>query len=128
MVGEIAGVISSLKAIKDISEAMIGLRDAATFQEKRLELQSKMLEAQSAAFAANDERAALIQRVSSLEQEIARLKAWDTEKQRYELKRWGHGAFARALKESEAGSETMHALCAACYDRGVKAILRGCPA
>ena len=34
---------------------MIGLRDAAAFQDKRLELQSKMLEAQSAAFAANDE-------------------------------------------------------------------------
>jgi hypothetical protein len=124
MVGEIAGVISSLKAIKDISEAMIGLRDAAAFQEKRLELQSKMLEAQSAAFAANDERASLIQRVSSLEQEVARLKAWEGEKQRYELKKWGEGAFAYVLKASEARGEPIHPICPNCYESGSKAILQ----
>jgi hypothetical protein len=117
-------VISSLKAIKDISEAMVGLRDAAAFQEKRLELQSKMLEAQSAAFAANEERATLIERVSSLEQDVAHLRAWDSEKQRYELKQWADGAFAYALKETEAGGEPMHAVCPGCYQRGTKSILQ----
>jgi hypothetical protein len=121
---DIAGGLSALKAIKDLSEAMIGLRDATAFQEKRFELQDKLLAAQTAVFATNQERAALIERVGQLEQEVARLRAWDTEKQRYELKRWGHGAFAYVLKESEARGEPIHALCAACYDRSIKSRLQ----
>lgn len=124
MVGEIAGLISSLKAIKDISETMIGLRDASVFEEKRFELQSKMLDAQNAALAANEERAALVQRVSGLEQEVARLRAWDSEKERYELKQWGDGAFAYTLKETETSSEPLHAICPGCYQRGTKSILQ----
>ena len=124
MLGEIAGAISSIKAAKDIAEAMVSARDTATFQEKRIELNSKILDAQGSMLAAQDESAALVQRVGQLEQEIARLKAWDTEKQRYELKRWGHGALAYVLKESEARGEPIHALCSACHDRGVKSRLQ----
>ena len=120
---EIAGAISALKSAKDIAEAMMGLRDTETFQAKRIELQSKILDAQSGMLAAQDERSTLVQRIRDLEQEVARLRAWDAEKQRYELKRWGDGAFARVLKESEARGEPIHALCAACYDRGVKSLI-----
>jgi hypothetical protein len=119
----IAGAISALKTAKDIAEAMVSLRDTATFQEKRIELQSKILDAQGSMLPAQDERSTLIQRIRDLEQEIARLRAWDAEKQRYELQRWGEGAFARVLKQSEANGEPVHALCAACYDRGVKSII-----
>jgi hypothetical protein len=121
---DIGGALSSLKAAKDIAEAMVGLRDAAAFQEKRIELQSKILDAQERMLAAQDERTALVERTRALEREVARFKAWDAEKQRYELKRWGHGAFAYVLKGSEAGGEPIHALCTACYDRGVKSRLQ----
>jgi hypothetical protein len=59
----IGSALASLKAAKDIAETMIGLRDTAAFQEKRLEFQSKILDAQASAFAANDERTALIERM-----------------------------------------------------------------
>ena len=40
-----------------------------------IELNGKILAAQSSAFAANDERSSLIERVGDLEKEVARLKA-----------------------------------------------------
>ena len=121
---EITGVLSSIKSAKDILEAMVGLRDAATFQAKRLELQSKLLDAQSKALAANEDRAALVDRISELEHQIARFKKWEAEKQRYELKRWGDAAFAYVLKEDAANGQPLHALCTTCYDNGKKTLLQ----
>lgn len=120
----IAAALSSLKAAKDISQAMLGLRDAAAFQEKRLELQSKILDAQDAAFAAQQERVALLARVSDLENELADAKAWEAEKQRYELKSVQTGAFAYALKPEAQVTEPPHWLCATCYQKGHKSILQ----
>lgn len=126
MVGvtEIAGLMSSLKAAKDIAQTMIGLRDAAAFQAKAIEFQSKILDAQNAAFAAQEERSALVERVHDLEQEVARLEAWDAEKQRYELKDVGSGALAYALKNEAGGTEPPHWICAKCYEDGKKSILQ----
>jgi Zn finger protein HypA/HybF involved in hydrogenase expression len=126
MVGmtELAGVLSSLNAVKDITQAMINARDTAAFQSKAIELQSKILDAQSAAFSAQQERSSLIERISQLEEEVARLKAWETEKQRYELKKIGNGAFAHVLKPEHTDSEPVHALCTTCYDRRAKTILQ----
>lgn len=120
----IAAALSSLKAAKDISQAMVGLRDAAAFQEKRLELNSKILDAQEAAFAAHQERTALLERVSNLEKELADAKAWEAEKQRYELQSVYAGAFAYVLKPQAQGAEPAHWLCAACYDKGQKSVLQ----
>lgn len=122
--GSVSAIASSLKAAGDIAKTMIGLRDSGMLQSKTIELQSMILDAQSSAFSAQQERASLIERIGALEAEVARLKAWDTEKQRYELQKWGNGAFARVLKEGEANGEPIHALCAKCYDSGIKSILQ----
>lgn len=122
--GSVGAIASSLKAAGDIAKTMIGLRDSAMLQSKTIELQSMILDAQSSAFSAQQERAALIERIGALEAEVARLKAWDAEKQRYVLKDLTHGAFARVLKESERGSEPVHAICPTCYDNGKKSVLQ----
>ena len=118
-----AGSIAAM-APGDIAKTMIGLRDAATLQAKTIELQAMILNAQGSAFSAQQERSVLVERIRELEAEVARMKAWGTEKQRYELKRWGDAAFAYVLKEAEAGGEPMHAICPGCYQRGVKSILQ----
>jgi hypothetical protein len=50
-ISSIATIFTSLKAAKDLAEAMVDLRDAAAFQSKLLEFQSKLIDANSAAFA-----------------------------------------------------------------------------
>lgn len=121
----LGAALASLNAAKDIAQAMIGLRDAAAFQGKMIEFQSKILDAQNSAFAANDERSALIERVRKLEKQVADLEAWKAEKQRYELKSvYAGGAFAYVLKPEAQGSEPPHWICAACYENGHKSILQ----
>jgi predicted P-loop ATPase len=122
----IATALSSLNAAKDIAQAMIALRDREAFQSKLLEFQSKLLDANSAAFAAQDERSALLESIRNLEKEVASLEAWDAEKQRYELKDVGLGTLAYVVKESMRGAEPPHQICAACYQHRKKSILQPC--
>src|SRR5271157_2785460 len=85
-VTSISHAMTATKAMKDILEAMVGLRDANTFQTERFKLQSLIIDAQNSIFSANEERSALLERVRDLEKTIAEFETWDTEKQRYELK------------------------------------------
>lgn len=120
----LAAALSSLNAAKDIAQAMIGLREGAVFQAKLIEFQSKLIEANNAAFAAQDERSALLERIRSLEKEVADLTAWEAEKQRYELQEVYPGATAYVLKEDAKGTEPVHWLCTTCYQRSKKSILQ----
>lgn len=123
----ISVALTSLKAAKDIAQTMISLRDTAAFQDKVIEFQSKILDAQQAALSANEERAGMLETISNLEQEVADLKAWETEKQRYELKSVGNGTFAYVLKEDTESSEPFHFLCTKCYEDRKKSILQPSP-
>jgi len=80
--GAIAAAITSLRAANDIAQAMISMRDTAAFQSKMIEFQTKIIEANNSAFAAQDERAALLQQISELEEKVTNFKAWEAERQR----------------------------------------------
>jgi hypothetical protein len=124
-ISAIASALSSLKAAKDIADAMISLRDTVAFQAKLIEFQGKLIDANNAAFAAQDERTALLERMRDLEKQVTDLKAWDTEKQRYELKDIYDGvSFAYVLKPHTPSAEPPHWLCAKCYQEGKKSILQ----
>jgi hypothetical protein len=122
-ISAISAAISALNGAKDMAKAMIGLRDAQVLQPKIIELNQQLLEAQSSVFAVNQERATLIERISQLEKDLVRLKAWETEKQRYQLADIGDGTFAYALKESMSGGEPPHYICTNCYEQAKKSIL-----
>jgi hypothetical protein len=124
MTGELAAAITSLKAAADIAKALVGLRDTAMIQSKVIELQGEIMSAQSGALAAQQAQSALLDRVRSLEKEVADLKAWDTEKEKYQLTQIGLGVFAYALKDQAGASEPKHFLCPNCYEDGRKAILQ----
>jgi hypothetical protein len=125
----IAQGLNALKATTDIIKAMVGLRDAAQILEKTVELNQKILTAQTALADAQMEQASLIQTIRDREEEIARLIAWDAQKQRYELKdiSMGSGSFAYMIKPDAQGGEPLHCLCAYCYERGQKRIMQFTP-
>jgi hypothetical protein len=123
-ISAIGVVANSLNAAVNIAKAMVDVRDATAFQGKVFELQRAIIDAQQSIFAANEERSALIKKIGHLEKELANLKAWETEKQRYELQDVWHGSLAYVIKESMRGLEPPHKICANCYQRGHKRILQ----
>jgi hypothetical protein len=122
----IAQALNAFKAAKDIAETMIGLRDTAAFQGKLIEFQSKIIDANNAAFAAQEERSSLLQTIRDLEKEVTDLKAWEGEKERYELTdiSGGNGSLAYVIKEELRSGAPLHCLCANCYQHNKKSILQ----
>jgi hypothetical protein len=55
---------------------------------------------------------------------VAALKAWEAEKERYELTEIGPGVFAFALKESMRQGQPVHRICANCCANGTKSYLQ----
>ncbi len=122
-ISAIAGAISALNGMKDIAQAMITLRDAKALQAKVIEFNNAIIDAQAKILLANEERTALLQRVSDLEKQLSKLETWETEKQRYQLADIGGGTFAFALKELMSSGEPPHYICANCYDQNKKSRL-----
>lgn len=119
----IGAAATALNTAINIAKAAVGLRDAEMIRAKVLEMQGEISSALASAIAAQTDQFAMLQRVQELEKEVARLKSWETEKERYELKKYAPGVFFYTLKESEARSEPIHSLCAKCYEDEKKSIV-----
>jgi len=124
---EIGMGLTSLKTAFDIAKAMKDIHDATTLNSKIIDLQSAIMDAQSSAITAREVHASQIGRIREIEEEIARLKAWERQKQNYELKQLGVGSLAYALKPEVTTGEPPHWLCANCYNHGKKAFLQLAP-
>ncbi len=120
----IAAALSSLNALKDIAQAMIGLRDAQALQAKVIEFNNAIIEAQTKIFLVNEERTALLERISNLEKEVTDLEAWEATKDRYELKRTSGGGLVWSLKAEAQRSEAPHQICTNCYEKRKRSILQ----
>src|SRR5262249_48064494 len=117
MVGEVFAGLSAIKSALDIAKTLKDIDDATKRNTAVIELQQQILSAQQAQFE-------LIDKVSGLEKEVSRLKAWDAEKEKYELKSVGRGASAYVRKQNAEPAEDPHCLCANCYARNQKSFLQ----
>jgi superfamily II helicase len=122
----IAGMIQSFKTMTDLGKALLGMRDAALIREKVIELNGEILSAQAGALATQADQAALLKHVHELEKEVTDLKAWNAEKQKYELTKASPYAdvFAYVLKDDSGSSEPHHYICPKCYEDRIKSILQ----
>lgn len=120
----IQGTIASLKFAGDVAKSLLELKTLGDVQGKVIELQSAILSAQGSALSANAEQSAMVEEIRKLKEEIASVKAWQSEKQRYKLtNQWDGGGVAYALKETMANGEPPHVICTKCYEDGRKSIL-----
>lgn len=110
-----AALGTALQAAMNITDGLLKGGGSAEFKAQILELQGIIVTSQRQAITAQTAEQALLQGKRELEAEIARMKAWDGEKQRYELKAVGGGAFAYALKDGVEPPEPPHWLCTQCY-------------
>ena len=120
----VTGLATSIRAAVEITKAMKDIHDANVIQTKTFELTREILAAQSYAMEAVAAQSALLDRVRQLEEEKSKLEAWDTEKQRYELKKIQTGVTVYALKQGMENGEEPHYICTNCYQHGHKSILQ----
>jgi hypothetical protein len=124
----ISAAFQAVNGIKTIAEGLLATRDISLIGGKVAELNFKIIDAQNGIMAANQERSALIERISALEKEIADLKEWDAEKKRYQLEKLDTiGVTAYVLKKDAANGEPPHVLCPNCYSQGQKSIFQATP-
>ncbi|MET3826553.1 hypothetical protein ABIC16_002246 [Sphingomonas sp. PvP055] len=124
MIAEISAGFSSLKAAKDMVQAMNGMQTAASINDVKLTLQGHILEAQQSLFAAQEAQSSSARRISDLEQEIVALKDWSAEKQRYQLHDIGRGAMAYVPKLGMLDGEPPHWLCVRCFGQCQKSFMQ----
>lgn len=123
-IASITATISGLKTIGDIVNGLLDAKSNIAVNSAVGELQNHLLSVQREALAANAEQFAMIEEIRALEEEITRIQAWDSQKQRYKLTPlWANASVVYALKESMASGEPPHLICTKCYEDGRKSIL-----
>jgi hypothetical protein len=123
MLAEAATAVSSIKAAYDIAKGVQALATSTEVRQATSEMLDALLTARERAFAQAETEAALLDKIRGLEGEVGRLKAWDREDERYELKRFHPGTYAYVLKPEMARGEPPQRLCQPCYDKRVKGVL-----
>jgi hypothetical protein len=117
MIGETFAGLGAFKTMYDMAKALKDINDATIRNGAIIELQEKIL-------AAREAQSLLLDRVGELEEKVANFETWEREKQRYELKDLGWGAFAYMLKPGMRDAEPPHWVCTNCYEHNHKATLQ----
>jgi Zn finger protein HypA/HybF involved in hydrogenase expression len=116
--------LGTLQSAYDLAKNLLNMHDAVTRQATVIELQNKILAAQASALASSQAQASQVNEIRELEEEVARLKAWGAEKNRYHMRRAEPGVLFFSLKPEHIDTEPPHQLCAHCYERGEKSYLQ----
>lgn len=117
------GTVSGLKIASDIAKGLIETKKLSEIGGKVIELQSAILSAQSNALTAQAVQASMVEKIRELQEEMARVKAWEEEKQRFSLVAPMRSVLVYAVKKECARSEPPHWICTLCYEDGRKTIL-----
>jgi len=125
-VADFSAMFTSLRAVVDLTKLIVNAHDAAIRREKGFELQDQIIAAPDRIIAVQTAHTALIGRVGELEKEVADLRAWDAEKQKYKLTKLSQwtDVLGYMLKEQASAGEPAHFLCANCFEDRVKSILQ----
>jgi hypothetical protein len=116
MVAEIYAGLGAFKAMFDMARGLKDIHDTTIRNGAIIELQEHILTAQA-------EQASLVERLRTLEKQLTELKAWEAEKERYQLHELPPGVFVLSLKPEMGNGEPDHSICQACYQRGKKSVL-----
>lgn len=120
----IQSAVTGLKTAFDLTQTLVGLKVGAEVNAKAIELQQVVMSAQANAFAAQSQQFTMLEEIRALKEEVARIKAWERQKQRYKLHEpWG-SIFVYALKESMSEGEPAHWICTNCYENSSRSILQ----
>jgi glutamate 5-kinase len=119
-------ILSATQATQSLFTLLKAANKLANYNElvaAVAEVSGKLMAAHQAGAALQEKNSLLAEEVGALKEEIASLKTFELEKERYSLAEIGTGVYAYVLKESAANGDPPHWLCVNCYSQGKKSIL-----
>lgn len=124
MISEFSAAVQVVKVLKDILAAAHELKDSTALTAAVNEVHGKLVIAFESVINSQKDRFAMQERVSELEKEIAAIKDWKEECERYTLTEIGKGVFAFVVKPDCQNGEPSHKLCCACFGKRQKGYLQ----
>lgn len=126
MVGvtELGAAWNGLKGAMDIAKGLNALADSVALNEAKIALQTIILDVQQSLMAAQEARVADERRIADLQQEIARLRDWGDERQRYHMVDVWRGCMVYMPKPGLEQGEPAHWLCPTCFGLGRKSVMQ----
>jgi hypothetical protein len=118
------GVIGTFAAIVKLVQVLNQSSASPEIKAQLSALYDAIIAGQQRAFEDHIAKQALLEDKGQLEKELAQIKAWGTEKQRYQLVSPCEGATVYALKKAVSNGEPPHYICTNCYQQGKPSILQ----
>ena len=116
-IGSFAAAVGIVKTLKDLT-ASLGDDVPRELREQILALGDKVMEMQTAALEA-------LQRETQLQEELRRVKDWETEKARYIPQNIDQKIVYAQKPEARTHEDVPHWLCARCFEDRKKSYLQG---
>ena len=124
MINELMMASQSVQALGTLLKAANGLANYNEIVAKVSDVNSKLMGANAVALAAQEKQSSLATKVQELEGEVAKLKDWSVEAERYEVKEVATGVFAYLGKGQAVKLQSAQKLCANCFNQGTKSLLQ----
>lgn len=122
-----ADAISLIQAgasLAKLASDLVSASDTTKRNAQLIEFQHALIQYGALIASVQQENATLVAQKRDAEEELERMKAWSTEKQRYKLAAPFAGCMVYALQKAMSGGEPAHYLCTACYQKGQRSILQ----
>lgn len=124
MIAEISAGLTSLQATIEIVKTLQAGATATAINDVKFALNESLSRTQSALLAAQIAEAAALKRVTALEAEVAHLKNWEADRERYKLTRYEPGSVCYSHKPGMEAGEPPVRLCPNCYTAAKKSFLQ----
>jgi hypothetical protein len=116
MVGEILAGLQGFNAIMNGAKALAQMHDDSVRLQASIDLQRQVFDAQQ-------DYAALLERLEQLKAKVMTFENWQTEKQRYQPRQFEPEVTVYLLKPGENGAELGQHFCPSCYQNKKASIL-----
>ena len=124
MYAEIVAAVRSTKILADLLKATHSLSNYSELLTAVTDVQMKLTDAIASELTSQEKQAALAEKIRGLEKQLAEVKGWEAQIQRYALFELPIKALAYALKPGMEQGEPLHYLCTSCVDKKQKSVLQ----
>lgn len=121
---DISTILSTVTTAKDFAALIIGKKIDSAVTDKAVELQGSIISLQMGILEMQAQLQSVTQEKRSLEEELAKIKNWESEAEKHEIHTVAKGVHVVKHKISNASDEHKLWYCQSCWHKQVKSALQ----